>query len=485
MEYIKKSFLNLFIAAIFLTGLSSCSKKDSDKSDRYNEVNEAEFKTVDEKDLFESKEELMSVDYRPFYEELSNSGEWIEVTEDELNSEEGSGTPSGFYNNGRQNRSISYKELFGVKKASADVSMGAFFVWSPSPNLAVSVVAGEPPVYVPYTNGRWVYSDAGWYFYAATPVEEITHHHGRWVYSPSAGWLWVPGRVWAPAWVEWREHEEYIAWSPIPPGIYIRNSIIMPAPVVVERYIIVEKRYFVEPTVYQYVYLGHRHKHKFKIKEWRRLDGLVVVNNTIYDRGPDVTYIRSVSGHQIDEFKVKRVKKFNNVHFGDGSIHTYSPDFRKHKNTRKNVVSKPEKFEKFTEKRNRGRDNFEKGGNLDNNSGDRKLNRDNRFGDYKEKGNIRNENKTNKQREDKNIRNERKNNKQREDKNIRDERKNKQNNEIKKDRKQKGNDRGGNEKIGKERKGNNRSGNDKKSGNDYNGKERKDNNKSKDKRGKR
>jgi hypothetical protein len=123
-----------------------------------NEVNEAEFETVDEKDLFETKEELMSVDYRPFYDELSKSGEWIEVTEDELNSENGSGTSSGFYNNGRSNRTISYKELFGVKKASADVSMGAFFVWSPSPNLAVSVVAGEPPAYVPYTNGRWLHS---------------------------------------------------------------------------------------------------------------------------------------------------------------------------------------------------------------------------------------------------------------------------------------------------------------------------------------
>jgi hypothetical protein len=134
-------------------------------------------------------------------------------------------------------------------------------------------------------------ADAGWYFHAATPVEEITHHHGRWVYSPTAGWLWVPGRVWAPAWVDWREHDEYIAWTPIPPGIYIRNSIIAPPPVIVERYIIVEKRYFVEPVVYQYVYLGHRHKHKFKIKEWRRLEGLVVVNNTIYDHADLMLHI--------------------------------------------------------------------------------------------------------------------------------------------------------------------------------------------------
>jgi len=465
MDYTKKSFLSLtaflFIVTALLAGFTSCSKKDSDISDQYNEteVNEAEFETVDEADLFETKEELMSVDYKPFYDELSKSGEWIEVTEDELNSENGSGTSSGFYNNGRSNRTIAYKELFGVKKAGADVSMGAFFVWSPWPNLAVSVVAGEPPAYVPYTNGRWLHTDAGWYFHAATPVEEITHHHGRWVYSPTAGWLWVPGRVWAPAWVDWREHDEYIAWTPIPPGIYIRNSIIAPAPVIVERYIIVEKRYFVEPVVYQYVYLGHHHKNKFKIKEWRRLEGLVVANNTIYGHGPDVTYIRNVSGHQIEEFKVKRVKKINNVHFGDGSIHSYSPEFKKHKNTRKNVVTKPEKFEKYTDVRKKGRDNYEKGGNQDNDkSSDRKLNRDNRSGDNYEKGNISNERKTNKQRDDRNIQKERKNNKQ--------------NNEIKKEHKQKGNDRGGNEKIGKERKGNEKKGN-KNKGNENRGSDKK------------
>ena len=31
------------------------------------------------------------------------------------------------------------------------------------------------------------------------------------------GWYWVPGRVWAPAWVSWRRSNDYVGWAPLPP----------------------------------------------------------------------------------------------------------------------------------------------------------------------------------------------------------------------------------------------------------------------------
>ncbi len=33
------------------------------------------------------------------------------------------------------------------------------------------------------------------------------------------GWVWVPGNVWAPAWVSWRTANSYVGWAPLPPGV--------------------------------------------------------------------------------------------------------------------------------------------------------------------------------------------------------------------------------------------------------------------------
>jgi hypothetical protein len=49
------------------------------------------------------------------------------------------------------------------------------------------------------------------------PWSDITYHYGRWVYDPEEGWLWIPGYVWAPAWVIWREGGDYLGWFPMPP----------------------------------------------------------------------------------------------------------------------------------------------------------------------------------------------------------------------------------------------------------------------------
>jgi hypothetical protein len=457
MKKFKITIFFLFIA-LFLSGLSSCTKKPDNRSEmELNEINEAELVTIDENDLIETNEDLLDVDFRPFYDELSEAGEWIEVTGDEIGiNKKSDGTSSGTHNNFR---SMTYKEVFGMKKAKADVSMGAFFVWRPSPNLAVSVVAVDQPAYVPYTNGQWLYTDAGWYFHAATPVEEITHHHGRWVYSPTAGWLWVPGRVWAPAWVDWRVHETYIAWAPIPPGIYIRHSVIMPPPIIVDHYVVVERRYFVEPMVYQYVYLGHKHKHKYRINEWRRLDGITVVNHTVVNRGPDITNVRTIAGQNIGEYRVNKVKDRGDAKIKDNNINSYSPEFKKHRNPQKNTVTRPEKFDSYSEIKKKGSDNFDRSSD---NSRDKNRNveKNNKNRDNNEKGKIDNERKQQKQREDGNIR--------------KDGNKNKQDSEVKKQRDKRGNENHGNDNIGKERKGNERKGNENK-GNERKGNENKGN----------
>ncbi|MCI0450600.1 MAG: hypothetical protein L0Y79_12610 [Chlorobi bacterium] len=334
------------IALVFVLGFGPCS--ENDLPDNYRGVNLAELEDVSETDFAESDEDILTVDYKEFYDELAPHGEWIEVTDKDVGLDLKKGSASG---ENSAHRTIGFSQLFGVEEAYADdVSFGAFFVWRPSPNLAVSVVAGEP-AYIPYTAGRWVYTDLGWYYMAPTPYEEIVHHYGRWVYSPTLGWIWVPGRVWAPAWVEWRVHAGFIAWTPIPPSVYIVNSVVIIPPVYpvyTERYVIVEDRYFCEPTIYKYIYKG---KDKIVINQWSRIDGLTVVNKTLINKGPDVIAIEKHWG-KIDMVKINKIKDKGSIKYSEKEFKVYSPDFKKVKSGDKiknldRTVNKPRDFAKF------------------------------------------------------------------------------------------------------------------------------------------
>ncbi len=70
----------------------------------------------------------------------------------------------------------------------------------------------------PYTWGRWIWTDMGWMFTSPDPWGWAAYHYGRWGFDPRFGWFWVPGTVWAPAWVAWRWGGNAIGWAPLPPG---------------------------------------------------------------------------------------------------------------------------------------------------------------------------------------------------------------------------------------------------------------------------
>jgi len=74
------------------------------------------------------------------------------------------------------------------------------------------------PYWRPYTVGRWVFTDRyGWMWASNEPFGWATYHYGRWGFSNRVGWFWVPGSRWAPAWVSWRQSNDYLAWAPLPP----------------------------------------------------------------------------------------------------------------------------------------------------------------------------------------------------------------------------------------------------------------------------
>ncbi|HKS37863.1 MAG TPA: DUF6600 domain-containing protein, partial [Verrucomicrobiae bacterium] len=88
--------------------------------------------------------------------------------------------------------------------------------WCWQPTVAV-VSAGWRPY---CDRGRWVWTDAGWYWQSDYSWGWIPFHYGRWHLSPASGWVWVPDTVWGPAWVTWRYSDAYCGWAPLPPRCY-------------------------------------------------------------------------------------------------------------------------------------------------------------------------------------------------------------------------------------------------------------------------
>lgn len=91
-------------------------------------------------------------------------------------------------------------------------------VWQPA-------VAANNPNWRPYTAGQWAYSsDVGWTWISAEPFGWATYHYGRWTLLAGVGWIWAPGIQWAPAWVAWRDSNDYVGWAPLPPEVRVDDG---------------------------------------------------------------------------------------------------------------------------------------------------------------------------------------------------------------------------------------------------------------------
>lgn len=333
----KKSFIVLAML-LFAILASSCSK-DSDKTSK-------DEKTGTEVSAYaETNEDLLTVDYKYFYGELSPGGEWIEVSAKDLGINIDSKKLSEIY---RENHEF-LSEIMGIKTAYAQTDSEIFnlFVWRPTNELINKEIkeSGEqPPPYIPYNNGQWLNTDAGWYFKGETPQEEITSHYGRWAQDTNLGYVWLPGKTWSPAWVEWRENSDYVAWAPVPPGTYIENDAVNVPEVNENRFTIVEKKNFTEPGVSKYRYQYVENKNKIMVKEMTKKDGVMIKEKTVINKGPDVTDIEKSAGKKIEQKKIKRYDKKEEAVTTNDEIGIYTPEFKKTKDVKKEPVSKPGKY---------------------------------------------------------------------------------------------------------------------------------------------
>jgi hypothetical protein len=135
------------------------------------------------------------------------------------------------------------------------------------------------------------------------------------------------------------------------------------------------------------------------IKEMSKTDGIMIINKTVINKGPEVSVIEKYWGNKIEIVNVNRVKVKNDMKYSDKEYYVYTPTFKKVKNSknvrtpvfqpksykkyeeRKEVKSKEKEYkkeEKEIRKENKGNNNGNKdNGNVKDNKGNKNSNKDN------------------------------------------------------------------------------------------------------------
>ncbi len=66
----------------------------------------------------------------------------------------------------------------------------------------------------PYYYGQWAYAGGQMFWVPQEPWGWVPYHLGIWQWSKKRGWVWMPGSMFAPAWVAWDFFFGYAAWRP-------------------------------------------------------------------------------------------------------------------------------------------------------------------------------------------------------------------------------------------------------------------------------
>jgi hypothetical protein len=160
----------------------------------------------------------------------------------------------------------------------------------------------------PYTHGYWVYSDYGWTWVSNWRWGWAPFHYGRWVYHRHHGWLWIPGRIWGPAWVVWRHRPGWLGWAPMPPHqgwrVGLDFEIWSDPDDALDKfsYSFVEERHFTARNLDQHVALAARNV--TLLENTRNITGYGRQGDRVINRGLEVEQIERASGRPIPRQRV-------------------------------------------------------------------------------------------------------------------------------------------------------------------------------------
>lgn len=175
------------------------------------------------------------------------------------------------------------------------------YVWQPSD------VAED---WRPYTDGNWIYTDAGWTWDSEEPYGWAVYHYGRWVEMEETGWAWVPDTEWGPAWVSWRRSPKHIGWAPLPPEARFERTVGIKT--------WSDSYYDVGPTHYSFVDVKNFGAPKLRavvlpqrenitvIRETTNITNITYNNTVVFNGGPEYDVVVRESAQPIRRLRLDR-----------------------------------------------------------------------------------------------------------------------------------------------------------------------------------
>ena len=194
-------------------------------------------------------------------------------------------------------------ERFGEWRETSDYG----YVWQPR--------EAQSRDWRPYTNGHWVYSDAGWTWVSEEPFGWATYHYGRWARLRGVGWVWAPGDEWAPAWVSWRTSNEYVGWAPLPPEArFDRHAGIHKwadnyYDIGPDQYSFVAQKEFGSQRVERSVVPVERNV--MIVNQTTNVTNITYSNTTVVNEGPNYDEMRARSQEPIQRYRLERRSEVN------------------------------------------------------------------------------------------------------------------------------------------------------------------------------
>jgi hypothetical protein len=189
----------------------------------------------------------------------------------------------------------------------------ADYGWCWRPTVAVANVNWRPY----YDNGRWIYSDQGWYWHSNYSWGWAPFHYGRWSRHASFGWVWAPDTVWGPSWVTWRYSNNYCGWAPLPPAAYYRSgvgftyrgsrvSLSFGFGLGYDHYAFVSRRHFTNPRVGRHG-IGRGQARNIYNRTTVINNYNIVNNNTVINNGITPERIAAGNSQEIKRIPLKEV----------------------------------------------------------------------------------------------------------------------------------------------------------------------------------
>jgi len=204
--------------------------------------------------------------------------------------------------------------------------------------------------WAPYTDGYWAFTDAGWTWVSYEDFGGIVYHYGRWVRVEDEGWCWVPDYEWAPAWVSWRQNDDYVGWAPLPPEARWSPSIGIS--------IWVDRQYDIGPGYYNFCRVRDFGAPVLRPVIVNRVENVTIIRRTvnitnitynttyvggpvIYNGGPTYATINQRSSRRIPALKLVRDADFRFERRGEDNRRERRNDFNARSVGNQLVVSAP------------------------------------------------------------------------------------------------------------------------------------------------